>query len=137
MRKALVQAIYAWLMETDAPEEVLDEVLAFHGVSPADRDHAHALFQGVVAHAEEADATLARLIEHWSLERVGMVERAVCHLALHELRHDPSLPVEVIVDEAVRLAKEYAGTESAHFVNGVLDTASRSLRPRPNHGEPR
>lgn len=129
MRKALVQAIYAWLMETDSPEEVLDHALTFHEVRPDDRERAHRLFVGVRAQRDTADSILARLLVHWSLDRLGQVERAVCHLALYELAAEGDVPAEVVIDEAVRLGKEYAGAEAAHFVNGLLDAAVSIVRP--------
>ena len=129
MRRALLQSVYAWLMESDAPEEVLDEALSFHEVESENRDYAHRLFQGIVANRAAADQVLAKLLEHWSLDRMGQVELAVCYLALHELQADPGVPVEVIIDEAVRLGKEYAGPESGHFVNGLLDAAVAIVRP--------
>ncbi|MBN1425297.1 transcription antitermination factor NusB [Candidatus Fermentibacteria bacterium] len=128
MRKALLQAVYAWLLETDAPDEVLDTALNEHAVQPDDREYAHRLLTEIIAHRAEADSLLARVLEHWSLDRLGQVEAAVCYLALHELRAG-EIPTEVILDEAVRLGKEYAGEESAHFVNGLLDAAAGIVRP--------
>jgi transcription antitermination protein NusB len=46
-------------------------------------------------------------------------------VALHEM-HDPeAAPVEVAIDEAVNLAKEYCGADAPGFVNGILGAAAR------------
>lgn len=124
----MVEAVYAWLLETDSADEVLDAALDDHAVQPHDRAHAHTLLTQIIAHRDAADSLLERVLQHWSLERMGQVEVAVCYLGLHELRAG-ELPVEVILDEAVRLGKEYAGDESAAFINGLLDAAARMLRP--------
>ena len=46
-------------------------------------------------------------------------------VALHELR--TGLPVEVAIDEAVNLAKEFCGADAPGFVNGILGSAAREL----------
>ncbi|MCU0610289.1 MAG: transcription antitermination factor NusB [Candidatus Eisenbacteria bacterium] len=134
MRKALLQAVYAWLMEGDNPEEVLNDGLDFHAVDPDDRTRARDVLICIMRDRSEADGVLDRVLENWSMDRMGQVELAVCYLALHELRAQSDLPVEVIIDEAVRLGKEYAGDESGHFVNGLLDAAARILRPEEMSG---
>jgi hypothetical protein len=45
----------------------------------------------------------------------------VLRLGTWELIHHLEIPRAVIIDESVEIAKRYAGTESAGFVNGVLD----------------
>ena len=44
-------------------------------------------------------------------------------VALQEALHDDEVPVEVALDEAVELAKEYCGADAPGFVNGVLGAA--------------
>ena len=58
-----------------------------------------------------------------------VVDRAILRLGLYELRHVPSVPTAVVVNEAVRLAKTYSTQRSGVFVNGVL--ASLAERERP------
>ena len=55
---------------------------------------------------------------------MGAVERAILRLATWELRGG-ELPAAVVIDEAVELAKRYAGAEAAPFVNGVLGAIAR------------
>ena len=60
----------------------------------------------------------------WTADRLGAVERAILRLATWELRGG-ELPAAVVIDEAVELAKRYAGAEAAPFVNGVLGAIAR------------
>lgn len=71
-------------------------------------------------HAAEVDKSLDEAAEHWSLERMAILDREVLRLALAELRYDPSVPMEVAINEAVELAKKYGTEDSGRFVNGVL-----------------
>jgi transcription antitermination protein NusB len=80
---------------------------------------------GVDAHREELDTVIARHAKGWDLERIAPLERNVMRVALYEIEHDDDVPVEVAIDEAVGIAKEYCGTDAPGFVNGILGAAAR------------
>ena len=44
-------------------------------------------------------------------------------VALHEALQREDVPVEVAIDEAVELSKEYCGADAPGFVNGILGAA--------------
>lgn len=87
-----------------------------HSLSPK----ARRLVEGVLAHTEELDEEIGRASDHWSIERMPVIDRAILRLGLYELRFEPDTPVAVVLDEAVRLAKTYSTQRSGAFVNGVL-----------------
>ena len=71
------------------------------------------------ADAPELDERISAAAIGWPADRLGAVERNVLRVALFELdRGDP--PVEVVLDEAVRLSKRYASEDAAKLVNGIL-----------------
>jgi N utilization substance protein B len=80
---------------------------------------------GVEAHRDELDAVIARHAKGWDLDRIAPLERNVMRVALYEIEHDDDVPVEVAIDEAVGIAKEYCGTDAPGFVNGILGAAVR------------
>lgn len=92
-----------------------------HPSLPAARTYAQALAQGVMAHLEELDGRITAHAEHWTLERMPLVDRNILRLAAYELLHVPEVPERVAIDEAIELAKAYGGEDSGRFVNGVLD----------------
>jgi transcription antitermination protein NusB len=81
------------------------------------------LAEEVAAHREELDDLIARHSQNWSLERIAPLERSIMRTALYEARHSDDVPVEVAIDEAVELTKEYCGADAPGFVNGVLGAA--------------
>jgi N utilization substance protein B len=83
---------------------------------------ARRLVEGVLAHTGELDDEIGSASDHWSIDRMPVVDRAILRLALYELRFEPDTPVPVVLDEAVRLAKTYSTQRSGAFVNGVLAT---------------
>jgi len=73
----------------------------------------------VTEHAEALDARITEAANDWTADRLGAVERNVLRVALAEL-DEREVPVEVVVDEAVTLAKRYASEDAAKLVNGIL-----------------
>lgn len=59
-------------------------------------------------------------LEKWRFDRLGYLEQAILLLACAELELGYQDPV-IIVNEAIRLAKEYCDSDSYKLVNGVLD----------------
>lgn len=85
-----------------------------------------ALAERVAADVGRLDAEIARSAEHWRLERIGTVERNILRLGTLELMEERTPPA-VAIDEAVRLARWFAGPKAPAFVNGVLDALARRL----------
>ena len=83
------------------------------------------LAEGTDAELDSVDAEIARLSRGWELDRIAALERSIMRVALHEMR--AGLPVEVAIDEAVNMAKEYCGADAPAFVNGILGSAAREL----------
>lgn len=90
-----------------------------------------ALLRGVEEHRDEIDALLRKYSEHWALERMPVVDRAVLRLACYELGWQSEVPTGVVISEAVELAKQYSTKDSGRFVNGLLARIAEHLRSRP------
>jgi transcription antitermination protein NusB len=103
--------------------EVLDELVATPDA------YAATLVRGVDEHRDEIDAHLRKLSEHWALERMPAVDRALLRIGGYELGWEPELPVAVVIDEAVDLAREYSTKDSGRFVNALLSRLAAELRP--------
>jgi N utilization substance protein B len=73
----------------------------------------------VAAHAPELDDRITAAADEWTADRLGAVERNVLRVAIEEL-DGGEVPLEVVVDEAVTLAKRYASDDAGRLVNGIL-----------------
>ena len=91
--------------------------------------YAATLVRGVDEHRDEIDAHLRELSEHWALERMPAVDRALLRIGGYELGWQPELPVAVVIDEAVDLARQYSTKDSGRFVNAMLSRLAAELRP--------
>ena len=85
------------------------------------------LAEGVVAEAEELDATIGEASSDWRPDRLGALERNILRIALYELDRD-EVPLEVAIDEAVRLARRYASEDAGKLVNGILGKVAKEAK---------
>jgi transcription antitermination protein NusB len=91
-------------------------------------EYARLLVVGVDEHHEEIDAVIRKFSEHWSLERMPVVDRALLRLGTYELGWLPDVPTAVVITEAVELAKQYSTKDSGRFVNGLLSRIAAEVR---------
>jgi N utilization substance protein B len=112
------------LFELEGTQKDAREVLRYHaediGAAPDVEQFATELVLGVLGQMQQVDDTIDAASSNWRLEEIGKVERAVLRLGTYELLFGSDTPVSVAIDEAVELAKAYAGEEAGRFVNGVL-----------------
>ena len=125
-REARERAI-GLLYESEARELSAELLLGEQPLTPA--PYAVAVFEGVESRRDEIDALINSHAEGWTVDRLPNVDRAILRLAIWELVAQPDVPAAVVMDEAVELAKEYSTERSSSFVNGVLDSIARQVRP--------
>jgi transcription antitermination protein NusB len=89
------------------------------------RPFSRELAEGVEAHRQELDDSIARNAKGWTLDRISPLDLNIMRVALYEATHRDDVPVEVALDEAIELAKEYSGADAPGFINGVLGAAVR------------
>lgn len=125
---------------TDARERALLLLYEAHskGISPRDAlaaqvlqpdDLTRELVEGVDDHRDRLDSLIAAHATGWSIARMPVIDVNVMRIAAFELLGKPSVPVAVVLDEAVELAKRFSTDDSGRFVNGVLSALVGELRP--------
>ncbi|TPW13241.1 MAG: nusB [Acidimicrobiaceae bacterium] len=108
------------------------EVLAAQVVEPDELTCT--LVLGVAEHRVELDAAIAAQAKGWTLARMPVIDLTVMRIAGFELLARPEVPVAVVLDEAVELAKRFSTDDSGRFVNGVLSALVPMLRGAPTAG---
>lgn len=139
-RLAAVQALYQMEVSGAGAEAVIREFTehrfdrALEGeesatLAAADEAFFGELVRGVVAEQSEVDkAIVHRLATGWKLERLDATLRAILRSGAYELMRRPDVPVEVVIDEYVEIAKSFFEGPEAGFVNGALDGIARDER---------
>lgn len=79
-------------------------------------------------HQPEVDEKIAQNLKRgWTLARIPRVNTAILRLAVTEMMFSGNSDMDSIVaNEAVELAKKYAGDDDYQFINGILGALSRS-----------
>jgi N utilization substance protein B len=82
-------------------------------------EYTRTVAEAVAAHEPELDARITAASDDWPADRLGAVERNILRVALEELDAG-DVPNEVVLDEAITLAKRYASDDAGRLVNGIL-----------------
>ena len=126
-RRRALQAVYAWQLSNSPVEKVIEQFRAEQDMEVADLEYFEALVRGVVQHAEELDAVLAKYIDR-GMAQVDPIERAVLRIAGYELAHRLDVPYRVVINEAIETTKRFGAEHGHTYVNGVLDRAAADWR---------
>ncbi|MCU1500808.1 MAG: nusB [Ilumatobacteraceae bacterium] len=86
------------------------------------------LVEGVAGDRDHLDEVIAAHAKGWTLERMPAIDLTVLRIASFELFHRPDVPVAVVLNEAVELAKRFSTDDSGRFVNGVLAAVAKQAR---------
>lgn len=127
-RLALQYCFMADLNGTREPESV-SRFLRDHCENHVAVPFAQTLIEQTIASWEAIDACIVAAAENWDLRRIAAVERNVLRVAVGELLTGET-PTNVVLDEAITLAKVFGSADSGAFVNGVLDRIRKTLQHR-------
>lgn len=70
--------------------------------------------------AQEVDALIQKFAHGWDIDRLVKIDKDILRIAITELLFIEGVPVKVVVDEALELAKKYSTDDSSSFINGIL-----------------
>ena len=128
-RRAAVQALYQWFLTEQPMTEIIDEFERDRKeLKKADADYFRDILRGNAANSNEIRDALAPFLDR-ALHELDPVTRAVLYLGVYELKYQPGLPLRVVLNESVELARMFGAEDSYKYINGVLDKAAQQLRP--------
>jgi N utilization substance protein B len=135
-REAALQVLFAvdvsQKIEPASVEEAYGAIVREFSLPARARERAGEIALGVASNLDPIDERIERACTHWKLHRLAAVDRNILRIAAYELLFEPSTPAEVIMDEAVEIARRFSGESSPAFVNGVLDViAHERLQDQP------
>ena len=77
-------------------------------------------------HRALVEETISACMDNWRMDRLSVMDRGILRLGATEILCLADLPGKVAIQESVRLAERYGGSQSPRFVNGVLDAVFRT-----------
>lgn len=109
------------------------------GISGKSLEYARALARSIEASREKLNGLIRPVLKNWDIERIARIDRIILWIALAEMGEKTEvrsqkieekkyIPLAVIINEAIELARKYSSNKSPAFVNGVLDAISRNLK---------
>ena len=93
-------------------------------------DLVSSLTSGVASRQTQLDEMITEYSHTWTIHRMPAIDCNVLRLAIYELIDRPEVPVAVIINEAVELAKRFSTEESGRYVNGVLSAIAKQVRSK-------
>lgn len=121
-REVALQALFQLDFNKIDNEDALQAVLSESKIlSDSARSYAGCIVSGTREHLEEIDQIISKNSAEWKVERMPSVDRNITRIAVYELYFgDEKLTPNIIINEAVELAKTFGTDASAKFVNGIL-----------------
>jgi N utilization substance protein B len=83
------------------------------------------IVRGTLNRLDEIDAIIEKVAENWLLKRMAAVDRNILRFAAYDILYKKDIPSAVTINEAIEIAKKFSSTESAPFINGVLDRLAK------------
>ena len=127
-RRFLVQALY----QAQIAEVELSEVVSLfeqdHNMKRADL----VFFREVLEGINDNYLSLVSSIEeigHRPFSESDPIERGILLIGSFELNYKGDIPYKVVINECIELAKYFGAAESFKYINSVLDSLSKTLRP--------
>lgn len=122
-REKALQSLFQIDVSDTEPNEAMQHAL--------DGQESDAFFEqlvyGVLENKEKIDEMIKQHLVNWKLDRLANVDRAILRLSAYEMIFLEDIPVNVSMNEAIELAKQFGDDKSAKFVNGVLSNIKSDL----------
>lgn len=128
-RKHLVQALYQrQFTQFDIRDIELQFQQNYLLGKRVDIDYFTQLLHGTSEKSNEIDQAFTPYLTR-PINDIDPIELCILRLATFELLFRLEIPHQIIINEALELAKTFASQESFRFINGVLDKVAQKTRP--------
>lgn len=128
-RQAAVQYLFAHDLHGMVSDVERAAFWDMHMAKGVVRVYAEELVDGILANQGEVDQLISSVLENFSFERLGVVDRNILRLGVYEMLHT-DVPRPVVINEAIEIAGDFGDVKTRKFVNGVLDRLAKTLPPR-------
>ncbi len=119
-RQLLLQVLYQYQLNGDGFDELFSQSKQTKEFSRIDQVHFKYLLHEVLTNLDKLDKISSKHSDRPS-KQIDPIEQAIIWIGLIELLSDQDTPVNVVINEAIELAKIYGSEDSYQFVNAVLD----------------
>lgn len=114
-RELAFKTIYSKFFNTDAELDQNNDNLTVQ-----DLEFTTNILNNFASHYQEINDTISSVLKGYTIERVYKIDLAILVLSVIELKYIKENPTQVVINEAVELAKKFSTDKSPKFINGVL-----------------
>lgn len=118
------EAVFQILFTTDfgpLVEETVAFMMAELKTTRREIQGAEERVKQILEYLVEIDAVIGQASTGYDFERISRVELTILRLGLFEVLFDPAVPPKLAIAEGIRLCCKFGTTESAQFINAILD----------------
>ena len=126
-REAVVQTLYAQELGNDKAIEQFDELLKERKIKNKKAEFAKNLLKGVLEHKDEIDKIIKDHLIDWDFDRLDKIDKQILRVGVYELKYTDT-PFQIVIDEAVKIAKNFSEDKAKSFINGILDRVAKEVR---------
>ena len=130
-RSIILQSLYEWdfYNKKGNLKDVVERNIKDFGPGLEDLDFIFKLSEGVQLHMDDMDKIIEKAAPEWPIAQISIIDRNVLRIGLYELLYadKAEVPPKVAINEAIELAKTFAGQTSGKFINGVLGTVYKQI----------
>ena len=119
-RQFLLQALYQYQLNGDDFNILISQSEQTREFAGIDQTHFKYLLQEILKNTDKLDKISSKHSDRPG-KQIDPIERAIIWIALIEFLSHQDIPANVVINEAIELAKTFGGKDSYQFVNGVLD----------------
>ncbi len=118
-REAILQLLYARDLGGN-PRITVHSIAEAAELQPEEIEYTINIFDSIVKKQEIIDEEIQRNLRSWHISRLSVLDRNILRLAVAELFSGSEIPKQVVINEAVELAKTYCEEDAFRYINGVL-----------------
>ena len=109
-------------------ESLLDEFWEGNDEDSDVKEFTYSIVETTRKNLDAIDDIIRKAAEHWSVERMAVIDKNILRAATCELLYRTDIPHTVVINEAIEIAKKYSTEESASFINGILDRIAKKAK---------
>jgi len=126
-RRRALQALYQWHLTKQDVGEILNQFHEEQDFSNVDTELFATLVRKVSTGQDDLDEKITPFLDR-PIEQLDIIEHVILSMASYELLNSIEVPHQVVIDEAINLAKKFGAEQGHSFINGVLDKAAKKWR---------
>jgi len=124
-RRNAVQALYQWDMTGQSASSIKANFIHDDRLTGRYQEYFETMIKDIPAKAESIDATIAEYADR-PVAKLDPLEKSILRVGVYELQYQIDIPQNVVVNEAIEIAKLFCSDHGYKYVNGVLDKVVKS-----------